>query len=220
MDEFRTVDLVIHHGGRFVRDPEMRYEGGFVDLKKDMDNDKITAAGIEELADRPDEANAEKVRQLMRMQEEATHEEHAAMEQEEAVGVNDSRRSTSTSKDDSAEDNTYKLGPDARAWDVEDDYMEFLASIDPGLEQFDDQAHEEFHEGEGGEEGEGNEGEQAGEGAQAATQTGKKGVQLVLPELLLLLLQEVKQDLPQILLREMHPKKPLKSLKRAVKHRS
>ncbi|OWM80590.1 hypothetical protein CDL15_Pgr006620 [Punica granatum] len=43
---FRTVDVVIHHGGKFVRDPILRFEGGVVEVKKDEDIDKFIAAGV------------------------------------------------------------------------------------------------------------------------------------------------------------------------------
>ncbi|OWM88490.1 hypothetical protein CDL15_Pgr023991 [Punica granatum] len=43
---FRTVDVVMHHGGKFVRDPILRYDGGVVEVKKDEDIDKFTTAGV------------------------------------------------------------------------------------------------------------------------------------------------------------------------------
>ncbi|PKI64903.1 hypothetical protein CRG98_014699 [Punica granatum] len=87
------------------------------------------------------------------MQEEAAHEEHAIVEYEQPIEENDSRRSTNTSEDDTAKESAYKLGLDAKEWDVEDDNVELLASTDPGLEEFNDQFHEELHKGKGCEEG-------------------------------------------------------------------
>ncbi|PKI59693.1 hypothetical protein CRG98_019869 [Punica granatum] len=74
---FRTVDVVMHHGGKFVRDPILRYDGGVVEVKKDEDIDKFTTAG--NVVDVPKEISLDEVRELerKRMQEESHQGEEA-----------------------------------------------------------------------------------------------------------------------------------------------
>ncbi|OWM64678.1 hypothetical protein CDL15_Pgr013836 [Punica granatum] len=106
----------------------------------------------------PEEATLEEARQLHRMQEETHHEEQNVAEGEVPAG--DDEGKASTLEDDTAEDNTYKLGLEAMEFNAKDDYVDFLVATEYGLEDFDE---------EGGEGGEGEIG-----GGEVGTQFGKR----------------------------------------------
>ncbi|OWM75763.1 hypothetical protein CDL15_Pgr009407 [Punica granatum] len=43
---WKTVDVYLYHGGKFVRESKVSYEGGDIDIIRNVDVDTITAAGV------------------------------------------------------------------------------------------------------------------------------------------------------------------------------
>ncbi|OWM88908.1 hypothetical protein CDL15_Pgr020862 [Punica granatum] len=195
---WKKVDLALHHGGKFVRDPNLRYVGVVEELKKNVDLDTMTAARIEELSgenystkpttcyfknpifsdfkvsmeelkndddarflvsvaqdvnevhlsfdhavvDEPAPATEDEAMELQRQHEVELHEAEAeAGQQDEATEGEEPPEADSSNRDDdddgSAEDSTYKMGPELFDFNVEADFEEFLNSTEPRLAEFD-----------------------------------------------------------------------------------